>query len=65
MHKHRIRLSVDYRQDLSILIRLFKSLVGDSPTEYLHVHSGTSGQQHENSLAEGTDYDPGSDSNLN
>ncbi len=30
--KHMIRLSVDYRQDSKIPIRLWKSLVGDTPT---------------------------------
>ncbi len=30
--KHMIRLSVDYRHDSKILIRLWKSLVGDTPT---------------------------------
>ncbi len=30
--KHMIRLSVDYRQDSKIPIRLWKSLVGDTPS---------------------------------
>ncbi len=29
--KHMIRLSVEYQQDLKIPIRLWKSLVGDTP----------------------------------
>ncbi len=30
--KHMIRLSVEYRQDLKIPIRLWNSLVGDTPS---------------------------------
>ncbi len=36
--KHMIRLSVDYRHDSKIPIRLWKSLVGDSPSSvYIYV----------------------------
>ncbi len=37
--KHMIRLSVEYRQDLKIPIRLWKSLVGDTPNPILHIHT--------------------------
>ncbi len=33
--KHMIRLSVDYRQDSKIPIRLWKSLVGDTPSFFM------------------------------
>ncbi len=35
--KHMIRLSVVYQQDLKIPIRLWKSLVGDTPNTYIYI----------------------------
>ncbi len=36
--KHMIRLSVNHRQDSTILIRLCKSLVGDTPYIYIYIY---------------------------
>ncbi len=35
--KHMIRLSVEYRQDSKIPIRLWKSLVEDTPSRVVHL----------------------------